>query len=193
MSVSDIEETEPSVMRTREDTRQLEFRMFDKWIKVSESKMRLRKMLTMRNKGVGFNDIEEYLKGLEGRTVLREGQGYQDNLILAASMNKKIYDEKGNLRKAKLLKESLREEFREINGRDARLTRNRFRYLNRQAKKVGANLETKFDQKISHLIKKHDIETRRIHKSRKRKALEGRYIDTYPDLWIYKGDEENKR
>ena len=117
MRVSDIEEIVPSAMRKREDTGQLAFKMYEKWIKVSESKMRLRKMELMKNADIGFNDVEYFLRGLDNRTWMGEGQGYQEKAILRASMCKKISDEKGMLRKAKVEKESLREEFRESYGR----------------------------------------------------------------------------
>ena len=162
------------------------------WVRVSESKARLRQMVRMRSEGVGFNEIEFFLSGLEARTHCRRGQGRTERQILYLTMTKKIDDERGRLRQIKAVKDSKRGIMRDTNGRQSNKYKKHMRYLFKEAEKCSEELTSRYQEKIQHLRIKHSTEDRKVSMSRRQGAVAGRHQKEFPNLHIYKDEEHQK-
>ena len=164
--------------------------MLADWVRVAESKTRIKQMNRMTRSEVGFNMVENYLSNLEDLKYCKRGQGRPERQILQISMGIKIKDEKRRLRDLKRKKDETRDLERETLGQESNKYRKKMKYLHREANKRAGEMTVKYETKIRHLMDKHKTEQRKVPMA-KRETRPKKHIDRFPDLHIYKTRGEN--
>ena len=152
------------------------------YVKLYESKTRLKHMRRMRKEGVGFGKIENFLQQINGQKKTSNIQGYKEEKICVDLMNIKVRDERRLLKLLKTRKEEVDGRLIQLYGRGTRKQQRQRKHLGWVGNNARRVLDAKYDRKISHLREKYDTEGRKKEK----KKLRTRWKERHPGLEIYK-------
>ena len=155
--------------------------------KVAESEERLAGMRTLLRKGLGFNNLEDYLDTNSKMGKVNRVQGREEKQVINIMMKRKINDEKRNLRNLKSQEKLLRMELRNPKGKKNKNQRKYIKELNIMKNQTREKYRKKYLKKIHFLEKKHASKI--IERNTKRNSNIDKYKEEYPNLNIYDKNE----
>ena len=169
------------------DTEELS-RMEKVYVKVYETRTRLKRMTRMKNDGVGFSRIENFLEDMTRQKKVEKKQGYMEEKIVSSIMSVKIRDERKLLNILMKKKEEVDRKLIEAYGRETRKHQRQKKHLGWIGQSAKRNLDEKYDKKIRHLMKKHRTEERK----KERGKIKTKWREKHPTLDVYKELEDDQ-
>ena len=132
--------------------------MLKLWKDISRSEVRLKLMNELRNKDLGFNEIENFRLGLKyslKSEKLREMNSKPIQRVIKSAMNLKIRDETHHLNELKKLREQRRQQLSRKYHPNTVTHKKVIKFLRGEAERIKREQREKNWRKLQHLSKKH--------------------------------------
>ena len=121
------------------------------WMKVQESKSRLKHLKNLRDEVIGLNVDEHYLRKTNNHRKAGVSHGMRSRRVISASMDMRIRDERANLKELKEQQNEARKALGDCFGRGTMKYRQKISKLNRMTRMNERRDDHKHDKQLQHL------------------------------------------
>ena len=125
------------------------------WVRVQESKSRLKHLKKLKSEGLGLNVDEFYLRktNLHRRSYVCHGR--RSKKVITASMDMRVKNERGHLKELQRLKNEAKKDLAEKYGRGSMKFKRSITKLNKMCEVSGRREDGKHEEQLHHLKRKH--------------------------------------